>query len=702
MGPRVSADEHREDPADSAGAIEVLPPEMIDQIAAGEVVERPASVVKELVENALDAGATHITVDVEEGGKRLIRVLDNGRGMSAKEAELSLRRHATSKLRSIDDLFSLSTMGFRGEALPSIAAVSNLAMITRRRDATAATRLAVQAGAIAERREVGAPVGTQIEVADLLHNVPARQKFLKGEATEASHITEAVSRLAMAHPEVHFRLRHGSRTSIDAPRAKDGLERAKKLLGARAGADLHAVEGYEQGVRVRAYLASPARAQTTARGVQLFVGRRWVRDRSLLHAVVMGYGELVPKGRYPVAVVFVDAPGERVDVNVHPQKLEVRFSDQRAVCAAVRHAVSRAVSRAPWVEGALDVGAGSLRMEPAGGGARASEMAARYAEARASALGPADRPAQGERRGLSEVAFPVAPRGEQVGPSPAEGGAPNRGVIGAGGRGGAERGRVARAPGFTPASDPVPERDHRPAENWARVTGDVASDESDTGDVPAASIDARAGEASISATGPMPASSAGFAFSDLTYLGQLERTYLVCEAAGELVLLDQHAAHERVVFERLRERYQDRKIPAQALLFPRELDLEAGERASLAEHADTLAGLGFDMDLTDEAASLRAYPADLREHELEKALSELAGDLADRGGSRAVEERSDRAIATIACHGSVRAGDQLTDGEVDALLAALDETPRRTHCPHGRPVLLRISVAEIARRFGRT
>jgi DNA mismatch repair protein MutL len=619
--------------------IELLPPDVIDQIAAGEVVERPASVVKELVENALDAGATHVTVEIGGGGKSLVRVLDNGSGMRPEEVDLALTRHATSKLRALGDLFGIGTMGFRGEALPSIASVSRLAIITRTHDDVAATRIELDAGRPVGRGQVGAPVGTQVEVRDLLFNVPARQKFLKGETTEASHITEAVSRLAMAHPEVHVRLRHGTRTSIDAPRAADGLERVRKLLGARVGAELHAAEGYEGGVRVRAYLASPARAQTTARGVQLFVGRRWVRDRSLLHAVVMGYGELLAKGRYPVAVVFIEVPGERVDVNVHPQKLEVRFSDAQAVCAAVRHTVARAVSRAPWLSEALaDEGAASLRLRPlaSGGEGRASELAASYAAARSRQLGWSAAARRQPTSPLAEVAFPVA--GERSG----------------------------RAEARAEARD-------RPRDRG--VAGDTPREEGDARPL---------------------------RFSELVYLGQLERTYLVCERAGELVLVDQHAAHERVVFERLRERYRDREIPVQRLLLPRELAMGDDELAALLAAGDTFEELGFEVEGRDGKLEVRAYPADLREDELPAALAELAADLAERGGSRAVEARLDRVLATIACHGSARAGDVLAPAEVQALLASLDTIAYRANCPHGRPVLLRLSVAEIARRFGRS
>ena len=328
--------------------IRVLAPDVIDQIAAGEVIERPASVVKELVDNAIDAGARTITVETSAGGRALVRVTDDGRGMSSAETLLALERHATSKIRTVDDLWGLASLGFRGEALPSIASVSRMTITTRREGDLAGTRIVVEASRLVSVSEVGAPVGTSVEVSDLLYNLPARLKFLKGEATEASHITELIARVAMAHPPLHLRLKHNGRTALEAPPDRDGFARAQALLGGRIASRMQASSGEESGVRVAAYLGAPELAQATARGVQLFVGKRPIRDRGLLHAVTMGYGELISRGRYPIAIVHVDVPAGSVDVNVHPQKLEVRFSDAAAVCAAVRHVVQAGVAAATW------------------------------------------------------------------------------------------------------------------------------------------------------------------------------------------------------------------------------------------------------------------------------------------------------------------------------------------------------------------
>jgi DNA mismatch repair protein MutL len=614
--------------------IQVLPDHVIDQIAAGEVIERPASVVKELVENALDAGARRITVEVEGGGRRLIRVLDDGGGMSEAEARMALVRHATSKLRQLDDLIGLATMGFRGEALPSIAAVSRLTLVSRRAGAPA-TRIAVEGGRLLSAEETGAPVGTLVEVRDLLWNVPARLKFLKGEATEMGHVSEVVTRIAMAHPGVHLKLVNRGRTSLEALPSRDAFERVSALVGAAVAERLCRATGGEAGVRVEAFLGAPELAQSTTRGLHFYVGRRWVRDRGLVQAVLLGYGELVPRGRYPNAVVFLEVDGAEVDVNVHPQKLEVRFSDPQAVYAALRHAVRDAVARAPWL----------------GEGGRTWAALGAVAEQRPWSGAPGSRasePARDYAARLSRSLFTWRAEG-----TPPEGRPAYR----------QEAGEALRG---APPADAAPP---------ARVQEDTQE---------------------------------GF-FGSLTYLGQLDLTYLLCEREGELVLVDQHAAHERVVFQRLVDKHRAHAIPRQQLLFPMTVELDRRMAAVAEESLAALEAVGFEIEPFGDAAggqvafAIKSAPAELRAGEDPVAvLRQLCAELVEHGGSRAVDERLDAVLATIACHSAVRAGDPLSPPEVGALFAALDAIEFRAHCPHGRPVLLRIRVDEIARRFGRT
>ncbi|HKE00608.1 MAG TPA: DNA mismatch repair endonuclease MutL, partial [Planctomycetota bacterium] len=524
-----------------------MPPELADQIAAGEVVERPASVVKELVENALDAGARRIDIDVEGGGRRLVRVVDDGGGMTLTEARLALRRHATSKLEKLSDLFNIATMGFRGEALPSIAAVSRFSVTTRTPDEAAAWRLDVEAGVERDARQVGAAPGTQIEVRDLLWNVPARLKFMKAEPTEAGHVTEAVMRLALAHPEVGFRLRHGGRVAVDLPPHASLGDRVRAVVGRRLAARLLEGEADEAGIHVRLFLAPPDEAQTTSRGVQLYVGRRFVRDRSLLHAVGMGYGELVPHGRYPTAIVLLDPPAGGVDVNVHPQKVEVRFARPQEVIAAVRHAVARVLAGAPWLA------------ENAGATPAPVSM---YAVAQ---MAPP--------LTLSDVAVRYADRQEEL--------------LG----------------GYRPSASPSPSQSPSPSHS------------------PSPS--------------PPPTQAAEGFFGRLAYLGQLDRTYLLCEAAGELILIDQHAAHERIAFQRLREAHRTSGPRTQRLLFPRTVELTPAQATAAADNAAALASIGFELEpfSSDFLFALRASPAELTEAEVVPTLRDLLADLADRDAS---------------------------------------------------------------------
>ena len=594
--------------------VRVLPPELADQIAAGEVVERPASVVKELVENAIDAGARRIDVEIEGGGRRLIRVVDDGGGMPPDDARLALRRHATSKIAAADDLWGLTTFGFRGEALPSIAAVSRLTLSTRPPDAEVGLQLTVEAGVETDAREAGIPAGTQVEVRDLFFNTPARAKFLKAEATETANVSEAMLRLALAHPAVHFRLRVGGRVALDLPVHRDLGERVRAALARRGASVLHEAIGEEGGHRVRAFLAGPDEVSTTARSTFLFVGGRFIRDRALLHALALGYGPLLDKGRYPLAALFLDLPGADLDVNVHPQKLEVRFARAQEVYAAVRHVVGAAIARAPWLRS---------------GGAT-----------------------QTIRAFTQPPTYRSAPESGRAG----------GGSLDAGAR------AFSR-----PAQSALPLR---------------ARDADDHGD----------GRAGTGETLPWDAPRF---FGALNYIGQIHRTYLVCEAADELILIDQHAAHERVAYARLRAAHATRQIPRQRLLFP--IPIEVGEAAAAAAQSEMLDALGFEVaPHAPGVVLLRAMPEPLKDADPKPLLREVLAELCEGTplGSGDLE-RVDHLLATIACHSVVRAGDVLGRPAVLALLAQLDDVDLSSHCPHGRPVMLRLPIAELERRFGR-
>ncbi|MDX2088946.1 MAG: DNA mismatch repair endonuclease MutL [Kofleriaceae bacterium] len=656
--------------------IAVLPPHVIDQIAAGEVIERPASVVKELVDNAIDAGARTISVESAAGGRALIRVSDDGCGMSAHDAVACLERHATSKLRAVDDLWGLTSMGFRGEALPSIASVSRMTLTTRRGGDLAATRVVVEASRVISVGEVGAPVGTTVEVADLLHNLPARLKFLKGEATEASHITELIGRVAMSHPALHLRFKHNGRTALEVPPDRDGFARAKALLGARIAPRLLSATGDEGGIRVTAYLAAPELAQATGRGVQLFVGKRPIRDRGLLHAITMGYGELVSRGRYPIAVLLLELPPGAVDINVHPQKHEVRFADASAVHAAVRHVVQGAIAASPWrtelggsaptLHVLTSVAPPALPLD----GVPATSLSQRYA-------------AQLRQRmpqGQGSLGFDAddTPRAWA-----------------------AKIQREVRAQRAAEHAEARAEReaiDQLAREAGRAVAALTAVEPPPTVDEPAPAVD----ESIDAASGAGPHASSYFA--SLRFLGQLDLTYLVCDGGGELVLLDQHAAHERVELERLRTRAREREATVQRLLFPMTCEATPAELALVArpELAQSLAHVGFEVEPFGKATlAVKAVPAGIRHGDPSQLLRRMLAEWA-KDGVPSDDERIERVLAEIACHSVVRAGDRLSTGEAEALLRGLDAIENLGAIgPHGRPILLRLPLSEIARRFGR-
>ncbi|TMA15198.1 MAG: DNA mismatch repair endonuclease MutL [Deltaproteobacteria bacterium] len=541
--------------------IHLLDANLANQIAAGEVIERPAAVVKELVENALDAGANRIEVDLQDGGRRLIRVRDDGSGMGREDAALSLQRHATSKLRSKDDLFAIASYGFRGEALPSMAAVSRFALLTCEPGALRGTRIEVDGGSDPSVSDAGAPAGTTVEVRDLFWNVPARRKFLKKAPAEQAQCVDAVLRLALPRPDVTFFVREGDRGLAQLYAGADVLAaRAEEALGREVRDRLVPFTGQARTIRAQGLAVSPAVEYGSARNVWLFVNGRAVRDRSLTHAVLRAYGELMPHGRYPGAIVFLEVPPGEVDVNVHPAKAEVRLADAKAAWEAIYEGLTGILARGDWMP-------------------RRQGTAAAIAPARVYPLGhPADRVAEAmERYGArmpvtwwmppSQAAAPVA---------------------------GGER---------------PPELVTRPRY-----------------------------------------------FGGLRYLGQLHRTYLVCEGPQGLVLIDQHAAHERMNYQRLRG---------------------GAARAAL----QPLAKL-------DETA-------------LGALLTDLADELAARGRGDSLERLRDALLARAACHGSVRAHDALTAPEAQALLDALDETDYGARCAHGRPVVAEWTEAEIERRFGR-
>jgi len=610
--------------------IKIMDEGLANRIAAGEVVERPASVVKELVENSLDAGASSISVEIEGGGRRLIRVADNGTGMTRDDLLLCLERFATSKLLELSQLERIGTYGFRGEALPSIAAVSRLGLISRLHDELEGWMVRVEGGEVKKVEATGCAPGTLIEVRDLFFNTPARRKFLKTEQTEASHVLDSLMRLGLARPEIGLRVTRSGRKAFDLPPREDWAGRAAALLGRDLRDRLFPFSGQSGEVRVSGLFGPPDAARRGAgRALYLYVNGRPVRDRNLTHAVLTAYGELVPRGQYPVVVLRVDLPPEEVDVNVHPTKHEVRFRDGRGVHDAVLGALAAGLAPSPWLGGSAlsggvsyDTRTGEVQSEPDLVCERPAQYRPASSRASPSQVGAVRRP---ERR---------------------------------------------FQPGFEPGSPVSPAR----------------------------------GPDGHGLATPEPPAEAG-QFSSLRYIGQLGATYLLCQGSEGLVLLDQHAAHERVTYMRLLEQQEaGRGVQCQGLLVPLKLELSAAEAERAEELAARLTALGFEAEaFGGRTLVVKAVPALLAEAAVERLVRDVLDELVELpSGSDAAEKARDAVLARMACHGSTRAGYTMRPQEVRALLEAMDATERAGACPHGRPVMVEVPLREIEKWFHRT
>ena len=624
------------------GRINRLPPGLANQIAAGEVVERPASAVKELVENALDAGAVRIAVTLELGGKRLIRVEDDGEGMAPADAELALERHATSKIGNLEDLAAIATLGFRGEALPSIASVSHLRLRTRVRGASSGVEVAVDGGEPARVTVAGLPVGTTVEVRDLFYNVPARRKFLKSDGAEAGHISRALTQLALAYPKVGFRLRSGPRTLFDHPPVAAFADRFFQVYGDRPG--LVEVRKEAAGMRLHG-LAAALAADGPARGPQhLFVNRRAVKDRTILHAVNEAYSGATIKPRSPEVHLFLELPRDRVDVNVHPTKAEVRFLEQSLVHKVVRRGLADALGQEAVPEVSLSPPRGVPPPEPRVH-AIPGIVAGMGAASRWGAVTEVFRRREGETGGASAVRDrPVDPEG------------------------------ALEPSGATEAGEAVPWELTRPdGMGAAGIAG-----------VPAA--------AKPTDIGPAP----------LIPLGQFRDTFIIAVDNDGVVIIDQHVAHERILYEQVTERLTRGSLESQRLLEPLLITLPDGPRGALAAHADDLARLGFEVEpFGGDSVRVAAVPALLGRAECENAVRAMAEDLDGLDHGTVVGDAIGRIAASTACHAAVKANDRLTMEKMSYILQELRRTAYSTVCPHGRPVLLRLTRRELEKRFER-
>ncbi len=590
-------------------SIRPLSPALINQIAAGEVIERPASVVKELVENSLDAGAARIEVEIEEGGARLIRVRDDGAGIAADELALAVAPHATSKIASFDDLVRVGTMGFRGEALASIASVARFAIVSRVRTADIALRLEVDAGQARPPLPAAHAGGTTVEVRDLFYNVPARRKFLRAERTELAHIDELLKSLALARPEIEFRLSHNGRALRMLRPAQDAsarLQRAADLLGAEFAGHCLQIEQQAAGLRLTGWIGLPTATRAQADQQFFFVNGRLVRDRTVAHAVRQAYADVLFHGRHPAYVLFLELDAAQVDVNVHPAKHEVRFREQRLVHDFLFRSLHAAVA--------------------------------------------------GTRAGSAERAASAA--------------------------------TIAH-----PGAAPVLQHDfgaavrETPLADYAALLGEPLT-------IAHAALNAttRAGVTPAASEDELPP--LGFA------LAQLKGIYILAENARGLVLVDMHAAHERITYERLKQGRATTALRSQLLLVPQAIAVGARAAAAAEEHADALTAWGLELARTGpESVSVHRIPSLLEGADVAALVRDVLAELAEHGSSRRLEEIENELLATMACHGAVRAGRRLGLAEMNALLREMEVTERSGQCNHGRPTWTQLALADLDRLF---
>jgi len=615
--------------------IQILPDILSNKIAAGEVVERPASVVKELLENAIDANSSRILIDIENGGRSLIRISDNGSGMNRDDALLSIERYATSKIHTDADLFSIKTLGFRGEALPSIAAVSRFSLTTRDASSETGTKILIDGGKIRNVMEVGTPVGTMIDVNNLFYNIPARRKFLKATDTEMGHILETVSAVALGCPEIGFRITHNGKTVKNWPPTDNPLDRVSSVFGQDIRGDLHKLRMESQDVTVYGWISSPSLTRSTSQKIYLYVNGRFIRDRGLQHALFEGYRGRLMKGRFPVAVLYIDVPHEQLDVNVHPTKHEVRFTGYRNVYETLKSAVFRT-----WDD------IEHKKFKPISQNQRKQNPLFPSHEAEPT---PAfsKNPHQNK-----EIPFPVSSQEPLLELD--------------------DRKEII-------AEEQYPYLSLRHSVNHISRTPHHDDPEMQKEHVPSTETQAQ-----------------------LAVIGQLHNTYIVCESENELILFDQHAAHERILFEHLKRKSKITGSLAQKLLIPEIIDLGYQESITLEKLIPGLLHYGLEMEpFGGTAFAVKTIPSLISDKEVKPFIMEMVESITDIGFSDGIEKILDECLILMACHGSIRANQALSVKEMTGLIDQLASCENPSHCPHGRPIRISWPIVELEKKFKR-
>ena len=608
--------------------IRILPADLANQIAAGEVVERPASVVKELLENSIDARATRISVDIESGGKKLIRVSDNGAGMSPEDALLAFARHATSKIASAKELESIMTLGFRGEALPSIGSVAQVTLSSCSDENGAGVEVIVEGSKVLRSKEIARPRGTTVEVARIFNNTPARKKFLKSDGAESSHITQVVTQQALAHPEIHFTLTHNGRNIFDTLPTDQRLYRIAELAGADLAGNLVEVNETSGQYRLEGFVSTPVYTRSSRNAQYCFVNQRCVRDKVLMSATQQGYSHLVPKGQHPAIYLFLTMDPALVDVNVHPAKAEVRFAFQSEVYSFVSGAVRNALRN----------NAKSLPI-PAGPGTPRPET------------------------GLDDIPYSFAKT-----PKP---------------EGGAWQSDKAYGNSWSQEAAKAAEI------FYEKRAGQPQGDRPAPGPQQARIFDQK----------PVPLSE--LIYSEFEVLGQLNSSFIILQGPKGVVLVDQHVAHERILYERFRSACQNKKIEIQTLLFPVTVEFSPQETQALKEHLDRLQELGLGLEIFGKNGFLlRSVPAMLKDDDHAQLLREIVDSLPGEGGSGSVlSEKYEETVIMMSCRKAIKVNQRLHTDQIKKLLYDLEQTQMPYTCPHGRPIALLFPIDEILKKF---
>jgi DNA mismatch repair protein MutL len=617
-------------PQENRMSIQILPDDLANQIAAGEVVERPASIVKELVENSIDAGATRINIEIEEAGKKSIRVSDNGSGMEPEDARLAFERHATSKIQSAGDLECIRSLGFRGEALPSIASISRVRMATGTGKGRNGIEVSIEGGGDSRVKEIAFSKGTTIEVNQVFYNTPARQKFLKRDSTEAAHITQVVQQQALAHPEIQFSLHHNGRELLTTLPTDQGLYRIAELFGADLSKELIRVEKNDGTYRIEGFISSPVYTRSNRNTQYCFINSRFVRDRILLSATQQGYSHLLPRGQHPVLFLFMTMDPGLLDVNVHPAKAEVRFAFQQDVYRFVSHAVQDALQQ-------NEKSFTTLSDDSATGQGR--EQQPSY-----DVIGhpPASVPSGG----------PVS------GPSQTEpgGGDWSRGL----------------------------EALYRPAPSADRVRG------------------VEADPRQIAFFGQKPTPVSDLVFSEFEPVGQLNNSFILMQGPKGVLVVDQHIAHERVLYERFREAAENKKVEVQDLLFPLAVEFPSAEAQALSEHLESLRELGMHLEpFGKDGFLLRSVPAVLKNHDQESIVREVAGRLIREEKDHTLQNKMEDIMIMMSCRNAIKVNHPMELDQIRKLMHDLEQTQMPYTCPHGRPIALLFEMNDILRKFQR-